>query len=1029
VVDLVDEEGRVVRSLAIKVDRSGRGRATWDGKDASGRPLPPGVYRHFVRVSDGEGREGQDETAAGTGGQELATSAFTFERGTPDHLRFVLPQAGWVRVRADLQGFPHLRTLLDWKPLVAGEHVIPWDGKDASGKIALDAHPALSIVLHGYSMPWNAVILEGEGAARAPVEQGQEPLSYPPLAQPEAAYLHARHEVGRCRELKLRIELPPGPVQGVVPVRVLLDPEDCGPGSRQPLSRSRSTRTSRPSSRRRTGPIPSPSSGIRATSRPASTCLTVNLFSYDDHFGVATVPWSWRPADSKAEIGHEASPTGPLAHPLHRAGLAADAAGGPGGQLHRGKRLEPDAPGVAQRRAAATAVPARPQPRPPRDKTDPVDLQRGDFLLTRQDVFLPGRIPVDVTFTYRSRSSVNGPYGYGWDMSYHRRVRKLLDGNVVVLRGNGERESWTYQAGAYVPATGVLGSLTREGNGTWTRKDLHGTTESYDVQGNLAQLADRNGNALTFTYDPAGRLPVSGGSDFFVTQTSGVIQRDYRLTRISDPLGRNVDLGYDGTGRLASLSWAARTITYGYEPNGDLTSVTTPSTSDVPSGATTHYGYQAHNLTSVTDPKGQAYLVNEYDSFDCVTRQTYGGFPATMTYRNSASCPEIDRGGTSGYLLTAKPLLASPGGTLKVSWSVPVGGSDTVALYRIGTNTQVGSSISTGDSMLGSGTITIPTLAAADLYELRYIHSGTSMAHGNSVRVATAQAAPETEVTDRRGNTSLFQFDPAGHVTQHTVLTDGVPAGEPASYVTRTTYDAKGMATRIEHPRGNATEYRYDSLGNLTQVREKVIGGPPGVDSPSDLVTQYSYEPQFNLLKTMTDPNSRVTTFTYDYELGEPLKGNLRRITLPNVGAQTAEVQLTYTANGQINSITDPVGNVSRFIYDSVTGLPSTVTRGYGTPKEASVVLGYDAVGNVSSLRDPNGTPGSFTSTTGIRSPTSACRRHSAGSPSSATTRTAIPVRSIVRLSPQRRRSRRWGRWWRATAGSPRCTATTHSTA
>jgi len=192
-------------------------------------------------------------------------------------------------VRADLQGFPHLRTLLDWKPLAAGEHVIPWDGKDASGEIALDAHPALSIVLHGYSMPWNAVILEGEGAAGASVEPGPEPFPYPSLPQPEAAYLHARHEVGRCRELKLRIELPPGPVQGVVPVRVLLDPEDA---ARALDSRFEIAIYEDLTSlfEEEDGTDPFTFQWDTSHLSPGEHLLTVNLFSYDDHFGVATVP-------------------------------------------------------------------------------------------------------------------------------------------------------------------------------------------------------------------------------------------------------------------------------------------------------------------------------------------------------------------------------------------------------------------------------------------------------------------------------------------------------------------------------------------------------------------------------------------------------------------------------------------------------------------------------------------------------------------------------------------------------------------
>ena len=90
VVDLVDEEGRVVRSLAIKVDRSGRGRATWDGKDAAGQLLPPGVYRHFIRVSDGEGRKGQDDTAG-----KCSPKRFVSFQPEGTHFRRLRPRGGF----------------------------------------------------------------------------------------------------------------------------------------------------------------------------------------------------------------------------------------------------------------------------------------------------------------------------------------------------------------------------------------------------------------------------------------------------------------------------------------------------------------------------------------------------------------------------------------------------------------------------------------------------------------------------------------------------------------------------------------------------------------------------------------------------------------------------------------------------------------------------------------------------------------------------------------------------------------------
>ena len=112
------------------------------------------------------------------------------------------------------------------------------------------------------------------------------------------------------------------------------------------------------------------------------------------------------------------------------------------------------------------------------------------------------------------------------------------------------------------------------------------------------------------SYDPAGLLPITGPSDYFVNQTVGVIAREYRLTRVSDQAGRHVDFNYDTSGRLGSITWEGRTVSYTYSAAGDLETVTTPATTQLPNGTTTRYSYARHNLETITDPLGQVYLVN-----------------------------------------------------------------------------------------------------------------------------------------------------------------------------------------------------------------------------------------------------------------------------------------------------------------------------------------------------------------------------------------------------------------------------------
>ncbi len=592
--------------------------------------------------------------------------------------------------------------------------------------------------------------------------------------------------------------------------------------------------------------------------------------------------------------------------------------------------------------------------------TDPADLHRGDFILRRQDVVLPGRgLSVDLTFTYRSRSAYNGPVGYGWDMSYNRRLRKLATNNVVLLRGTNRTDEFTYTAGTYTAPAGVYDALAQNPDGTAVLTSPHGDKEFYNAAGSLVRIEDRHGNAITLTYDPAGPRDITGTSDYFVNQATGVIFKDDRLLQITDTTGRTIDFAYTPEGRLETITYLGRTIRYGYDPNGsgDLVSVTTPATSEYPQGHTTTYAYTTHNLISITDPKGQTYLTNAYDSRDCLRQQTYGPGASMIAYASSSSCPAQDGTANPGYRLTLDSLTASPGATVTVSWSVPSATfSDQIRLYPhdVPTTSPAVAVFSVATASTGSNTFTVPQTAAAGLYEARYVLAGTNTAAATSNTVTVAAAPlppPTTEVTDRKGFRTRYTFDTEGHITTMEQFTDGNPPGEPPVYVTTHEYDAAGNRTRTVLPRGNELRMAYDGKGSLTELRRKPLPGSVA----ADVVTAFTYEPRFNLLKTLTDPRGNLTTYTYDYELGGPSHGNLRRIIAPQVDGQTPVTTFTHNSAGQVETVTDPNSAVTRYEYEPSTGYLAKLTAGDGSAEAARTTFGYDAVGNVTALTTPNG--------------------------------------------------------------------------
>ena len=204
---------------------------------------------------------------------------------------------------------------------------------------------------------------------------------------------------------------------------------------------------------------------------------------------------------------------------------------------------------------------------------------------------------------------------------------------------------------------------------------------SYDNNGRPLTIVDPNGLTTTLTYDPRGRLiernvggEVTSYVYDYVGQLTGVVMPDnstltytydaaHRLTQIQDGLGNKIVYTLDGAGnrtaenvygisgtlartrsrvydslsRLAQdLGALSQTTVYGYDSNGNVTSVTDPlnhatgNTYDAlnrlvqvlgPAAGTTLYGYDAgNNLVQVVDPRGLATNYT-YDGLGNLTKQ------------------------------------------------------------------------------------------------------------------------------------------------------------------------------------------------------------------------------------------------------------------------------------------------------------------------------------------------------------------------------------------------------------------------
>ncbi|MEW6744454.1 MAG: RHS repeat-associated core domain-containing protein [Planctomycetota bacterium] len=257
-------------------------------------------------------------------------------------------------------------------------------------------------------------------------------------------------------------------------------------------------------------------------------------------------------------------------------------------------------------------------------------LHSGEFHCSAVDLEIRGR-GIDFVWArkYRSRLGSTTALGHGWDFSYNIWVERSGH-HIIVHDGNTRADIYHLQpAGTYVAdqffhegTFDEAGSfvLTFADKGTWNFNPFDGSPS----EGKIQSIVDRNGNTIAFLHDGAGHL-----------------------TTITDTLLRQVHVAYNGDGFIESVTdWTGRSVTYEYYRNGDaggslgdLKSVTTPPVTgtpngnDFPDGKTTTYTYSKdvsterlnHNLLSITDPKGQAFLRVEYQGpGDRVTRLFWG---------------------------------------------------------------------------------------------------------------------------------------------------------------------------------------------------------------------------------------------------------------------------------------------------------------------------------------------------------------------------------------------------------------------
>ena len=463
-------------------------------------------------------------------------------------------------------------------------------------------------------------------------------------------------------------------------------------------------------------------------------------------------------------------------------------------------------------------------------------------------------------------------------------------GNVLTVDGplSGTADTTTYRYDADRELVGVI-SADPDGSGPLVRRALKYT---YDADGHATQEAI---GTVTDASDAAWNNYAERYHRFSGYDAYGRLIRQTIYSDIGSPVDYAVkDYVYDGAGRLACIVQYMNPSDWGPQASS-----CTPLQTTGPNGPdrVIQYSYDVDNrVTSVTTGVGTTAVSTETTSY------TPNGKTASMT--------DDDNDKTS-YIYDGFDRLS------KTEYPSPTAGS--------------GTSSTTDYEQLGydaSGNVTSRRLR--DGQSIGYTYDNLNRLTFKNLPGSEPDVTYAYDLLGRPisisepGNTLTLTYDALSHM-----LTEGEGYGTMTS-----TFDAGGRRAKLLWPDGFYVTYDYDTLGEMTAVREN------GATSGVGVLASYTYD-NFGDRTAASYGNGTSSSWTPDIPL------RLSQMT-QNLGGTAYDLTKSFTYNpaSQIASVTS---SNDAYAWNGA----ANVNRGYTTnglnqyTASGGVSLGYDARGNL----------------------------------------------------------------------------------
>lgn len=546
-------------------------------------------------------------------------------------------------------------------------------------------------------------------------------------------------------------------------------------------------------------------------------------------------------------------------------------------------------------------------------QTAVINVMNGNLVVNPVDLAITGRgVSLALQRTFNGKDTGSGVFGKGWssliDISLRDCTFACPDDtppDTEFLFRDATGATWSFDAKPPALARGLRARLVN--HSTIVYDD--GTVLKFEAFESgtyrLVSITDRNGNRLKIERNADGhpvKIVDSLGREVVLGLEAGLVKT------ISPPAGlATVSYGYDGLGRLTTVTRAGETTAYWYDDSDRMI------LSKDPRGFQTRFSYDFCSMGEETSIRYAHEPGDSPTSFDtyttCVkvgeaTAEDANGHVTTYIWD-----PTIDPSPTTIF---------APLGKTELDFDY-----DSFRLTKLKRSLSTQEWIYDDDGRLTETRLTfagqvsplVTTFAYFDLDPKgRYCNPAASP---SCLRQYLVKRVVNTE-----GNETGLSYDDRGNLTSVT---------DPLGHVTSMTFNADGTLDTLKRPRGEFSfDYVYGASGALDELT---------MTDPLGRVSRKVFDAAGRLAEVATT-DGKSTTFARDA---------LDRLTAVTY-ADGSRVELAYDGNGNLVELTDTTG----------TSLFKIDHRGRRiedhSPDGASVTYTYDGVGNLTSKTDARGT-------------------------------------------------------------------------